>query len=317
MTDPLFLLPDHIDKAFDLKLVHSEPSAYLGIDKIVFVAMGGSGIVGNIVRDLIDDIPVFLSKDYTPPHFIDHKTLVICISYSGNTKETLEAFHHVLKKKCRLLGVTSGGKLGELLVEEGKAHILLPPGLLPRESLYYQLFAVLKFLSIIGLFPVERKNVVQFSRSILPLADKEAQKVAKTITGTLPFIYGRHESTCLRLKTQINEKAKYPASYALFPDMNHHEVSGWQGKAPPATSVIVLRDRDEREDIRASIDFFVQSIRSKTAVVEVLSEGKTTLEKILFFLAVGDLASTYTAALLGTDLAPAAYINTLKKIINE
>ncbi|MDY6915956.1 MAG: SIS domain-containing protein, partial [Candidatus Cloacimonadota bacterium] len=59
------------------------------IERIVICGMGGSAISGDIAAAAFNSIiPISVVKDYNIP-YVDEKTLVICISYSGNTEETL------------------------------------------------------------------------------------------------------------------------------------------------------------------------------------------------------------------------------------
>jgi glucose/mannose-6-phosphate isomerase len=64
------------------------------IQNILITGLGGSGIGGTIVSELISDsckVPIIINKDYFLPAFVNENTLVIVSSYSGNTEETLSA----------------------------------------------------------------------------------------------------------------------------------------------------------------------------------------------------------------------------------
>lgn len=316
MYDAIYSLPDHIQKALSLPLKNFVPSSFKGIHNIVFLGMGGSGIVGNIIKDLIDTIPIFLSKGYTPPSFLDRNTLAICVSYSGNTKETLSSYQTALEKNCHILGVTSGGKLLKALVAEGKPHIPLPTGFLPRVSLPYQLFSLLNFFEKLGLYKLEKEKVITFIENHKKGMDSKAKDLATRLKGKIPFIYGTSESPCLRFKTQLNENAKVHAKYELFPELNHNEVMGWQS-SPSNISVVLFREKGEREEIKTSIEFLKDSLKGKTDIIEIFSEGENKLEKILYFILLGDLMSYYLAQQQGTNPETMEYINALKKIIKE
>src|SRR5579875_1283307 len=62
-------------------------------DSILFAGMGGSGIIGGLVSDyateLNSDISFDTIRDYHLPSSIGKNTLVIGVSCSGNTEETL------------------------------------------------------------------------------------------------------------------------------------------------------------------------------------------------------------------------------------
>ena len=81
---------------------------------IVISGLGGSGITGKIIKSYYLDkinIPVETVSDYQLPKFVNADTLVILCSYSGNTEETLSAYHDAKAKGAYCLTVSVGGKM--------------------------------------------------------------------------------------------------------------------------------------------------------------------------------------------------------------
>src|SRR5918998_297335 len=66
-----------------------------GIDSIVVLGMGGSGVSGDVVQAVVEPrlpVPFRTIKSYGPlPEWIGRNTLVFAVSYSGSTEETLDA----------------------------------------------------------------------------------------------------------------------------------------------------------------------------------------------------------------------------------
>ena len=63
---------------------------------MLLVGMGGSGIIGEVVADLtseLDGIHIDVLKDYHLPRFYTSDTLVVGISASGNTEETISVMN--------------------------------------------------------------------------------------------------------------------------------------------------------------------------------------------------------------------------------
>ena len=78
--------------------------------------MGASAISGDIIQSLYrgrSDIPIFVTRQYDLPKWVNKNTLVLSQSYSGNTEETLSTFKHAYQKHCKIIGTSSGGKLQE------------------------------------------------------------------------------------------------------------------------------------------------------------------------------------------------------------
>ena len=87
------------------------------IKSVIACGMGGSAIAGDILCAYMKNssLPVTVVRDYQLPPWIDEETLVIGMSYSGNTEETLSCVDQALSHHSVVLGITSGGKLKEKL----------------------------------------------------------------------------------------------------------------------------------------------------------------------------------------------------------
>lgn len=88
------------------------PSSYRDFRNIVFSGMGGSAIGGDLIRTVFSDecpIPIIVNRDYSIPKFVDHSTLFISASYSGNTEETISAFKQALDRQAKIIAISAGG----------------------------------------------------------------------------------------------------------------------------------------------------------------------------------------------------------------
>ncbi|MFW9851877.1 MAG: SIS domain-containing protein, partial [Candidatus Thorarchaeota archaeon] len=105
---------------------------------IVICGMGGSAVAGDYLTQLFKDelsIPVVINRDYNIPHFVDENTLVICVSYSGNTEETLSSCYESLLKGAMIISISSSGYLENLSKQIGIPHIKIKENLPPRTAL--------------------------------------------------------------------------------------------------------------------------------------------------------------------------------------
>ena len=64
---------------------------FKNIDHIVFAGVGGSGTIGDVISSILskNNIHVNVVKGYLLPKTVDHNTLVVTTSVSGNSKESL------------------------------------------------------------------------------------------------------------------------------------------------------------------------------------------------------------------------------------
>ena len=80
--------PEIAKKAFESNCI---PINFDNINHIVFAGMGGSGAIGDMFSSILSKSKIHLNvvKGYSLPKTVDSKTLVIVVSVSGNTAETL------------------------------------------------------------------------------------------------------------------------------------------------------------------------------------------------------------------------------------
>ena len=114
MNDYIDDFSNHLREAIEIANNTSLTSCTKEIRNVLICGLGGSGIGGTIVSDIISpkvDIPITATKDYSIPNFVNEHTLVIANSYSGNTEETLYALEKCQAKGAEIAVITSGGKL--------------------------------------------------------------------------------------------------------------------------------------------------------------------------------------------------------------
>ena len=79
--------------------------------------MGGSGIGGRIIETLAAYEQIGQVSSWNKLRntlWITSDDNVICISYSGNTAETISAAKKAHETGCKIEIITTGGKLGDL-----------------------------------------------------------------------------------------------------------------------------------------------------------------------------------------------------------
>ena len=188
------------------------------INKVLVVGMGGSGIGGNIVAEIIREeckVPYLVSKSYSIPAYTDKNTLAIVSSYSGNTEETLASFEQLLSTGAKIVCIASGGRLINKAQELGLDHILVPDNWpSPRACVGYSIVQQLYVLHKLGMIDRTKIDNVKSSIDLIKYDQddikKKAKEVAAKIYGKTPIIYStdRIESISVRLRQQINEKCQ-------------------------------------------------------------------------------------------------------------
>jgi glucose/mannose-6-phosphate isomerase len=299
---------------------------------LAILGMGGSGFAGDIIKSLVSDeidIPVEVVKGYSLPAFIGKNWLVMAVSYSGNTEETISAAGQAAERGADILIECSGGKLEETAQKSGYGLIKIPTGLQPRGAIGYIFYPAYLALGILGLVNIKEEDEIEalelvreksalYNRNT-PAGKNPAKKLAIEIGENLPVVYGTegiYSALAYRLKCEINENGKTPCWWHNFSELNHNETVGWQRLVPVTRNLIIItfRDPDENARMKTRIDITLAQIRENVGkVVEIPVEGRSKLARAVSTMYLGDIASVYLAILAGVDPTPVVKIESLKK----
>jgi glucose/mannose-6-phosphate isomerase len=306
-------------------------------ENIIVAGMGGSGIGGELLKDYArnqTNVPIEVSRDYTLPAYAGKRTLVVTVSYSGDTEETLSSFHDALTKKCMIFCISSGGSLLEFAEKLNVPYLQIPSGMPPRAASPYLLLPQLILIEKIGLLHDISKELDEATKMLAKLCrenapeklveSNQAKSLASALNGTVPVIYsfGIYRSVAQRWKQQFNENAKIPAKWEFFSELNHNEIVGWQNAESLAEcfSTVFLREKNEPPEVRSRIEITKELMQKNSAnskQFEVWARGKGTLTKMLSNILVGDFTSVYLAILRKVDPTPVETINILKMKLAE
>ncbi len=305
--------------------------AHDAVDGMVVAGMGGSAMGGLLAREVLGDRasrPIAIARDYGLPPWTTPETTVLCMSYSGETEETLAAYEAAGALGARRIVVTTGGKLADAARSEGVPVIPLPGGFQPRAAVAYALVVALEVAGLCGAGERLHAEIDVASAHVERLVsawgpdsreDSLAKQLARGLHGTVPQIAGAGLSApvAYRWKTQFNENAKTPAFAAELPELDHNELVGWQGAGELARfSAVFLDDSDLHPRVRQRIELTRGLIASSGApVFRVESIGETRLERLVSLVLLGDLVSLYVAALRGVDPASIDAIDRLKRAL--
>jgi len=296
------------------------------IANVLICGLGGSGIGGNIVSELVAknaNVPVNVTKGYFIPAYVNENTLVIISSYSGNTEETLNCMELAILKKAKIVGVTSAGKVKEISEKNGSDCIIVPGGMPPRSCLGFsltQLFFILAFHKIIN---NDFKADLDASVKLLDCEEDaiiiEAKIIAAKLKDKTPVIYATtyNEGIAVRFRQQLNENSKVLCWHHIIPEMNHNELVGWTQKNDNL-SVLIFLDKDEYSRNLARVEINKEVIKNYTShITEVFSKGNSAIEKAIYFIHLGDWISVILGELKGVDLMEVNVINHLKSKLSE
>ncbi len=301
------------------------------IKNILYFGMGGSGIVGELLSDVLFDelkVPFQVVRGYSAPGYCSDETLVIVSSYSGNTEETLSALEAVMDSGATIIALTSGGKLAERAKAKNWGLIKVPTGFMPRQALGVMFFPLYHLLGESGLaknYEADLKPFIKFIKNIAKQNDYPSKTghvismdLARTIQNKIPVIYSTApylKTISTRWQNQMHENGKSLAFRNVLPEMNHNEIVGWEMDPEQLKNLIVifLENEEPHPRIRQRIELSKKIIKERgVQVVDIYSKGSTVLEKIFSLVLMGDWVSYYLALAYKKDPAEIKNIDLLK-----
>ena len=321
MNDYIDDFSNHLREAIEIANNTNLTSCTKEIRNVLICGLGGSGIGGTIVSDIISpkvDIPITATKDYSIPNFVNEHTLVIANSYSGNTEETLYALEKCQARGAEIAVITSGGKL-KAIAEENKYNKIIIPGNQPPRAMFGYAFTELFFmLNHYGIIDDSFKS--DFTKAIELLdteksdIQEQAMSLAKKMYKQTPVIYVANgfEGVAVRFRQQINENSKMLCWHHVVPEMNHNELLGWRTNVNDL-AVVYFRNKSDydRNQIRMDINKKVISKFTEN-ITEIWSKGDSLIENSLYHINLGDWVSWYLSEMNNVDAIEIDVIDFLK-----
>ena len=302
-------------------------------ENIVICGLGGSAMPGILLQDAFSEdlkIPVFIHRSYALPAValakvgLASKSLIVCISFSGNTEETLSSYKEAEEKGFSVIALTTGGKLAEMAQQNSLPYCLIPNDCLqPRFGTGYLFSALIKILINSGLLDQKVENkILSLKESLRPATfEKKGQELAKKLMGKTPVVYSsnNYKSIARISKIKFNENSKIMAFWNYFPELNHNEMAGFtkaKSKKQKANSfyAIILKDTTENPKIIKRMELTAELIKEAGADVEIIEmPGKTRLEKMFNTLLIFDWTSYYLALANNIDPISVPIVEDFKK----
>lgn len=324
--------PAQISAAYSLLSGQIEqlPDFNGGFSSIVIVGMGGSGIAGDFVRVLLSNsnIPVHVCKNSRLPRFVNSKSLVVAVTYSGKTQETLAALDASVNAGAKCIVITSSRELELVCQERNISCISIPWNSYSRASFGYILLPLVGILNKAGLFSsidtdiseaiTVLNQIKQECSPEVPERKNVARLLSLALADRLPVIYGVYNFTdviAVRWKQQLNENSKVHCYHDVFPELIHNEIEVWDAKTAQSCTLIILRD--EMNEFDNGLEDRIQltknlATNNGTKVFELWTRGKSELARLLSLSYYGDFVSVYLAELRAISPEITSNINYIK-----
>ncbi|MFX0051108.1 MAG: bifunctional phosphoglucose/phosphomannose isomerase [Candidatus Hermodarchaeota archaeon] len=320
-----FEIPGHVTVG-SYTISYSKP-----ISQVLICGMGGSAVSGDYLQTYLENVapfPIFVQRNYNIPAFVSKDTLIILISYSGNTEETISCLIGAIKKSAKIIGLGSGGNLENFFTNHKLPFFLIPSGFQPRAAFSLLFFPLLRILDSMNLISFNKSvfgEVISLFRELrLDLrpqkqcTENQAKKIAQKLHGRIPVIWSPFRCVANRMKCQLNENSKVLAMSEELPELNHNHIVGWESwKNENPFILIAFRFEAEHPNVRLRFEITKEIIEKKVEVIEVHSKGTNFLSQLFSITYIGDYISMYLAILNGFDPSSVDSIAYLKQQMEQ
>lgn len=313
--------------------VENKPRLHPKISKVVLSGMGGSCLAGLIAKNWLDDggelaVPFEVRRDYIVPNYVDKSTLVICVSVSGNTEETLSSLRDAQDKHAQIVVIAGGGKLLDIAQEEKLPYVHIEKLSQPRYGVIMHLRAIVNLLHAYGLISTKpgkeldaaKNTVANFAltgKADVPTDHNLAKQLALDAAGKTVLVYSSRlfRPLAYKWKTSYNENAKNIVWTNEFPEFNHNEFIGWTSHPIEKPFLVVnLRSDLDSDRINQRFDLSEKLLSGKwPAAHNITLTGSNYIEQVICGAILGDFTSIYLGLLNGVDPTPVALVERFKK----
>lgn len=322
---------------------------------IAVTGMGGSGIAGDVlaaVAGLTCPVPVTVHRGFGLPGWIGPADVVVAVSCSGTTEETLSGAEECVRRGARLAGVgAADSQLAAIATQARAPYVVVPAGRQPRASLWSLAVPVVAAAQAAGVLDADPDDFAR-AADVLDAASQQcrpssetfvnpAKSLAVDVSSSVPMVWGSSQLAgvaAYRFACQLAENAKFPSASGVLPEAGHNQIVCFDGVLAsgersdddffrdrvddPAGDrrlrLVILRDSVEHPRVRARREA-ARAIAAERGVPvsEIATEAGGPLTRLASLVGVIDFVTVYLAVLLGIDPTPVTPITELKSRISS
>lgn len=292
------------------------------IRHIVFVGMGGSGAVGDVLYSILSKTKTHLDviKGYHLPKTADSKTLVVATSASGNTSETLKVLSDAKNNHCKIIAFSSGGNMMNYCRKNNLEHRIIPISNSPRASFPVYLYSILNVMK--DVIPISKKDVNEsishLKKTKLKIdssnlqTENPALQLAEYMSD-IPMIYypAGLGAAAIRFKNSLQENVKTHAIAEDIIEACHNGIVSWE--RPSTVKPILIQGKDDFVKTKLLWKIVKEYFdKNKISYQEIHSVSGSILSKIVNLIYLLDYSTIYRAVMLKMDPTPIKSIEFVK-----
>ena len=315
---------------------------------LVIAGLGGSGVGGDVLKAVIGQstpLPIISERSHSLPGWVGPMDVVIGVSCSGMTEETLSTTAEAGRRGARVITIGASNSELEKLSNSIAGAIHFPidaKGRSPRASLWTHATPLLMVANALGVAHIDEKEfeIAADLMDELSVAngpsvsssENSAKALALSCAESLPMVWGTGmigATAAGRFMAQLAENAKIPAAHGELPEVGHNQIVTFDGVlagASPArdifrddelidrrTHLFILRDRNEHPAVEKRFGIVSQIAADRNVPVTLIqAKDGHPISRLASLIIPTDWASVYAGLSLGIDPSQISTIIQLK-----
>ncbi len=286
-----------------------------GHEIINIIGMGGSALPGEFLKSLIGPaelhINIHRNCGYSKAF---EQGLNICISYSGNTEETLDAFSSIIGRGYDCVAISSGGRLEQEAIDNGIPFAKVREGLVPRLALPLMSSVLVSLLASNGV--IARTRPPNYN------ANNETERIGEALSEPLhkkiPLFYSSQRNRIVSLagKIAVNENSKSQAFYNVMPELNHNEMNGFE-VLNGSYSAVLIKDQGDSGRNKERIKLTEELLTRKNVPVHSVElPDADRFSQLIFGIQAMFWASYFLSERYGVDAMNVPVVDWFKKSLS-
>ncbi len=329
LIDQMYQLPDQLENAWNLGQILPLPDRE-GLVNIVAAGVGDSVAGLELAAAYVSNmcpLSISICRQYSLPAWAwGPGTLVIVSSHTGNDEEAESVFEQAHTRGCRVVVLTTGGRLSALGKQHGDPCWLFEFSGQPRQAVGFSFGFLIACLFRMELIPDPQPDLRDALHALrnqltnllpdVPVAFNPAKRLAGQMIGRWVVIMAADdlEPVARRWKSQINQVSKTWAGFEGLPEADHHTPAGLSHPEGALMQMIALflaaPSNHPRNQLRLDLTrqmFMVQGINTDV----LYAKGESAMAYLWTLVILGDYTSYYLAIACGEDPTPVEAISLL------
>lgn len=294
---------------------------------IIFAGVGGSGSIGDFFSAILSNTNIYTNvvKGYVLPKTANSNSLVVSISVSGNSAETISIIKSAHQIGCKIVAFSSGGYIEKFCKNNNILYKKIDNIHSPRSSFVGYIYKIVQLLS--NIIPISKtvieESLIELGKTCkiinsdnLTFTNKSLQ-LSEKISG-IPLIYYPWGllSPAVRFKNSIQENAKIHAMIEDIIEACHNNIVSWEHTSN--VFPILLQGSDDNIKTKERWAILKEYFKiNNIDHYEIFSVNGSIFSKLINLIYLLDYSSIYLAIKNKTDPSPVKSIDFVKKRLND